>query len=327
MSQGPGPATPPPVGASPLSAASAANSPENDANDVKTGLLFALGAYGLWGFMPAYYKLTDTVAPDLVVSHRIVWSVLLVGLFLLVMRRFGEVIEILRQPKLVGFLGMSASLIALNWLVFVWAIGQGHVLDVSLGYFINPLVSILVGLVVFREKLSPLQWAAIGLAFAGVVLQAVLAGGLPWVSLFLAFSFAGYGYMRKVIPVRATPGLFIETVLLFPVALGYLFLGLHWGTDAFVLKQPLVLAALIGTGAVTAVPLIMFSASARRLPMVLIGIMQYIAPSLHFIMAVFIWNEPLKPTTLMTFVIIWIALAIFSFDSWRRWKSARAVAV
>ncbi len=297
--------------------------PAGGPSEVKTGLLFALGAYGLWGFLPAYYKMTDTVSPDLIVAHRIVWSVVLVGLFLIIMRRTGEIREVLKQPKVVSLLSISACLIACNWLVFVWAIGQHKVLDVSLGYFINPLVSILVGLVVLREKLTLPQGVAVGLAALGVGIQAVLAGGLPWVSLFLAFSFAGYGYMRKIIPVRPTPGLFIETALLLPIALGYLLLNLARGVDAMVLQDPPVLAALIGTGVVTALPLIMFSAGARRLPMVLIGLMQYIAPSLHFLMAVFLWGEPLNQTTLLTFVIIWVALAVFSFDSLKRWNQNR----
>ena len=156
----------------------------------------------------------DAVAPETVVAQRIVWSVLFVGLFLMLMRRTREIGEIAREPRLVGLLCISAGLIAVNWLVFVWAVEHEKVLDVSLGYFINPLVSILVGLVVLREKLSPLQGVAVGLAAAGVALQAVLLGGLPWVSLLLAFSFAGYGYVRKITPVRPTPGLWMETVLL-----------------------------------------------------------------------------------------------------------------
>ncbi|WP_417684147.1 EamA family transporter RarD [Roseibium sp.] len=294
-----------------------------ETGDVKGGLLLALGAYGMWGFLPAYYKLTDTVSADLVVAHRIVWSVVLVALFLVVVRRFGEVVEIVRKPRIVGFLALSAGLIAANWLVFIWAINEHKVLDVSLGYFINPLVSIVVGLVVLREKLTRLQGVAVGLAALGVAIQAGLAGGLPWVSLFLAFTFAGYSYVRKVTPVRATPGLFVETLLLLPLSVGYLLLTLSWGVDTFSLKEPLVLAALVGTGAVTAVPLVMFSAAARRLPMVLIGLMQYLAPSLHFIMAVFVWGEPLNSATLVTFVIIWCALAIFSFDSLSRWRKGR----
>lgn len=290
-------------------------------DETRTGLFFALGAYGLWGILPGYFKLVDTVAPEIVVAQRIVWSVLFVGLFLMLMRRTREIGEIAREPRLVGFLCVSAGLIAVNWLVFVWAVEHEKVLDVSLGYFINPLVSILVGLVVLREKLSPMQGVAVGLAAVGVALQAVLLGGLPWVSLLLAFTFAGYGYVRKITPVRATPGLWMETVLLLPLAGGYLLLQGLSGVDVLRLGTPTVFAALAGLGIVTALPLIMFSAAARRLPMVLIGLMQYIAPSLHFVAAVFIWHEPLRPATLATFGFIWLALAVFSFDSWRRWKA------
>ncbi|TWI89679.1 chloramphenicol-sensitive protein RarD [Roseibium hamelinense] len=295
---------------------------END--EMRTGLLLALAAYGMWGFLPAYYKLTDTMAADLVVAHRIVWSVLFVGLFLLIKSRVHEITEILRQPRMVAQLGVSACLIGVNWLVFVWAIENARVLEVSLGYFVNPLVSILVGLVVLREQLRPLQWLAVSMAAFAVALQAVWAGGLPWVSLFLAFSFAGYAFVRKVTPVRATPGLFVEASLLLPLAFGYLTLSLAWGKNALALDDPALLLALMGTGVVTAFPLICFSAAARRLPMVMIGLMQYLAPSLHFIMAVFIWGEPLKPATLGTFMIIWGALVVFSFDSWRRYKAHTA---
>ncbi|WP_417673578.1 EamA family transporter RarD [Roseibium sp.] len=290
-------------------------------DETRTGILFALGAYGLWGILPGYFKLIDAVAPETVVAQRIVWSVLFVGLFLMLMRRTREIGEIAREPRLVGLLCISAGLIAVNWLVFVWAVEHEKVLDVSLGYFINPLVSILVGLVVLREKLSPLQGVAVGLAAAGVALQAVLLGGLPWVSLLLAFSFAGYGYFRKITPVRATPGLWMETVLLLPLAGGYLLLQGMSGVDVLRLGTPSVFVALAGLGIVTALPLILFSAAARRLPMVLIGLMQYIAPSLHFVTAVFIWHEPLHPATLTTFGFIWLALGVFSFDSWRRWKA------
>ncbi|WP_269582656.1 EamA family transporter RarD [Roseibium sp. Sym1] len=288
--------------------------------EFRQGLMFGLVAYGLWGFFPAYYKLTDTVAPDIVVSHRVLWSVLFVGLFLYVRGRWAEVREVFRQPKVLMGLSASASFIAVNWLVFVWAISNSQVLDVSLGYFINPLVSIMVGLVVLNERLSPGQAGAVILAALAVILQAVLAGGLPWVSLVLAFSFAGYGYVRKVTPVKATPGLFVETLLLFPIAVVYLLLNLSWGVDALVLNDLPVLAALAGTGIVTALPLICFSAAARRLPLFMIGLMQYIAPSLHFLMAVYVWGEPLDQTKLMTFAIIWGALALFTYDSWRRYR-------
>ncbi|MEQ9447998.1 MAG: EamA family transporter RarD, partial [Rhodospirillaceae bacterium] len=162
-----------------------------------------------------------------------------------------EVREVFRQPKVLMGLTASATFIAVNWLTFVWAISNNHVLDISLGYFINPLVSILVGLFVLREKLTTWQGISVGVAAIAVVLQAILAGGLPWVSLVLAFSFAGYGYVRKVTPVKATPGLFVETLVLFPLAAGYMLLSLSWGVDAMVLNDPPVLLALVGTGIVT----------------------------------------------------------------------------
>jgi chloramphenicol-sensitive protein RarD len=289
--------------------------------EFRQGLLFGLAAYGMWGFLPAYYKLTDTVPADLVVSHRILWSVLFVGLFLYSRGRWQEVREVFRQPKVLMGLTASATFIAVNWLTFVWAISNNHVLDISLGYFINPLVSILVGLFVLREKLTTWQGISVGVAAIAVVLQAIMAGGLPWVSLVLAFSFAGYGYVRKVTPVKATPGLFVETLVLFPLAAGYMLLSLSWGVDAMVLNDPPVLLALVGTGIVTALPLICFSSAARRLPLFMLGLMQYMAPSMHFLMAIYIWGEPLDPTKLMTFGMIWAALVVFTYDSWRRYRS------
>jgi chloramphenicol-sensitive protein RarD len=288
--------------------------------ELRHGLLFGLAAYGMWGFFPAYYKLTDTVPADLVVSHRILWSVLFVGLFLFLRGRWPEVRQIFREPKILMALTASSALIAVNWLVFVWAIANSQVLDVSLGYFINPLVSILVGLVVLHERLTLGQGIAVAIAGFAVVIQAVLAGGLPWISLVLAFSFAGYGYIRKVTPVKATPGLFVETVLLFPLAVGYVLLSLSWGEDALILNDLPVLAALAGTGIVTALPLICFSSAARRLPLFMLGLMQYIAPSMHFLMAVYIWGEPLEQSKLIAFAMIWGALVIFTYDSWKRYR-------
>nr|WP_319386952.1 EamA family transporter RarD [uncultured Roseibium sp.] len=291
--------------------------------EFRQGLFFGLSAYVMWGFFPAYYKLTDSVPADIVVSHRIVWSILFVGLFLYLRGRWQEVREALEQPAILVRLMASATFIGVNWLVFVWAIEQERVLDVSLGYFINPLVSILVGLVVLKERLSMGQGFAVAIATLAVLIQAILAGGVPWVSLILAFSFAGYGYVRKVTPVKATPGMFVETLLLFPLAAAYLLYSLGTGADALVLGDIPVLIALIGTGIVTALPLTLFSAAARRLPLFMLGLMQYLAPSLHFLMAVYVWHEPLDPTKLLAFSMIWAALAVFTLDSWQRYRRAR----
>lgn len=294
-----------------------------EAAEARTGFICALSAYLMWGVLPAFFKLFEGVRADFVVAHRIVWSVIFVTLFLVIFRRFGEVTEILRQPRLVRNLCISTVLIVANWLVFVWAVEQKMVLDVSLGYFINPLVSVALALVVLRERLSRLQGIAVALATGGVLMQALLVGGLPWVSLFLAATFAGYGYVRKITPVRATPGLLIETLLLLPFVLGYLALNWSWGADIMPTGNPVVVTALISSGALTAVPLILFSAGARRLPLVMIGLLQYIAPSMHFLQAVFVWGEPLHMGTLTTFAIIWVALAIFSYDSIARWHRQR----
>ncbi|WP_421982539.1 EamA family transporter RarD [Roseibium sp.] len=291
--------------------------------EFRQGLFFGLSAYVMWGFFPAYYKLTDSVPADIVVSHRIVWSILFVGLFLYLRRRWQEVREALGQPAILVRLMASAAFIGVNWLVFVWAIEQERVLDVSLGYFINPLVSILVGLVVLHERLTMGQGFAVAIAALAVLIQAILAGGVPWVSLILAFSFAGYGYVRKVTPVKATPGMFVETLLLFPLAAAYLLYSLGAGADALVLGDIPVLLALIGTGIVTALPLTLFSAAARRLPLFMLGLMQYLAPSLHFLMAIYVWNEPLDQTKLLAFAMIWTALAVFTLDSWKRYRRAR----
>jgi len=290
----------------------------------RTGLLFALGAYGLWGFLPAYYKITDAIPADVIVAHRIFWSVVAVGLFLWVRGRLGEIRAILADRKSVALLMCSATLICVNWLVFIYAIIDNKVLDVSLGYFINPLVSILIGLVVLKEKLRPLQWLAVGIAAMAVAVRAAGYGGLPWVSLVLAFSFAGYGYIRKITPVKATPGLWVETALLLPFALAFLVWTGSKGDEITYLGAPDLLAFLIGTGIVTALPLVFFSAAARRLPLFIIGLMQYMAPSMHFLMAVFLWGEPVDFGVLATFLMIWLALAVFSYDSLRHWRAGRA---
>ena len=296
----------------------------NTAGELRTGLTFAVAAYGCWGFMPVYFKLTGSVASDVMVAHRIVWVVLFIGFYLFLRKRMGEIAEVLRSPKVLVGLVFSALFIGANWLIFVWAVGENRVLEVSLGYFINPLVSVLVGLAVLHERLTRAQTAAIGLAVVAVGVQIYLVGTVPWISLGLAFAFAGYGYMRKVTPVKATPGLFVETLVLFPLAFGYLLLLQGGGEEVFFVADPVLFAILLASGVVTAVPLIFFSAAARRLPLVVVGLLQYIAPSLHFLLAVLAWGEPLDGAKLVSFAIIWLALIVFSVDSVLRWRQAGA---
>ncbi|MFN4010465.1 MAG: EamA family transporter RarD [Pannonibacter sp.] len=307
-----------------MASATGASGTPGASDETRLGVILALAAYGMWGVLPAYFKLLDGVAPDVVVAHRILWSTVFVGGYLALQGRIPEIIGILKTPRLVGLLFASAVLIAANWLIFVWAIGEAKVLDVSLGYFINPLVSILLGLVILREKLTPVQALAVGIATLAVILKAVFSGGLPWVAISLAVSFAFYGYIRKITPVGAAAGLFVEIILLMPFALGYVIFYAPESLDPGYFSSTGQMLALAGTGIITAVPLILFSGAARRLSMVLIGLIQYIAPSLHFLQAVFIWGEPLQMAQLGTFSMIWLALALVSLDSLRRWRQSRA---
>ncbi|ADZ71158.1 EamA family transporter RarD [Polymorphum gilvum] len=294
-------------------------------SELRTGVLFALAAYGLWGVLPAYFKLIGSISADVIVAHRVIWSMVFVGGYLAYQGRLREILAILRTPRLVGLLLCSALIIGGNWLVFVWAIGENRVLDISLGYFINPLVSVVIGLVVLGERLSRIQTIAVGLAIAAVMIKTVLFGGLPWVGLVLAVSFAAYGYLRKVTPVGATAGMLVEILLLLPLAVLYIALVVPESVDPANLESPWLMPALAGAGLVTAVPLIFFSAAARRLPLVIMGLLQYLAPSLQFLQAVFVWGEPLDPAQLGTFAMIWAALALVSAESWRRMRAGRGL--
>lgn len=286
--------------------------------EFRLGMMAGLSAYLLWGFLPIYYIMTDAVPALVVVAHRVIWSVGFVGLYLALVGRMGEVRAILADRSLLSRLFVSACVISLNWLTFIWAIDVGRVLEVSFGYFINPLVSIVIGMVFLGERLNRTQGAAVGLTVVAIGIQAIALGALPWVSLALAFSFAAYGYLRKTIPVGATPGLLTETLLVGPFFLGLLiYLGTR-GENVLPSDDPGLFVALIGTGAVTALPLILFATGARRLPLSVMGFMQYLAPSIHFILAISLWNEPLSQAKLASFVLIWISLAIFSIDMLRR---------
>lgn len=221
---------------------------EQDA-ERRLGLALGFSAFFLWGFLPAYYKLTASVPADVVVAHRILWSVVAVGVFLGVRGRLGEVLAILRDPATCFKLGLSAAAISVNWLVFIFAVEQNQILSVSFGYFANPLVSVAIGLVVLKEKLNRAQWIAIAIATFSVGVQGVALGEIPWISLALAFSFAIYGYLRKTVDVGASPGLLTEALLLSPFAIAYLvWFGASTGTDVTYVGDPLLLLALVGTG-------------------------------------------------------------------------------
>lgn len=282
------------------------------------GILYGLAAYLWWGLCPVYFKSVAHVPALEVLAHRVVWSLLLLAVLL---GRRGDLTATLqqaRQGRLMLTLTVSAVLVGLNWFVFIWAVANGHLLEASLGYFINPLVNVLLGMVVLRERLRPLQWTSIALATAGVAVMAVKLGGLPVISLVLAFSFAVYGLLRKTAPIGGMAGLMLETAVLAPVALAALWWWQRGGVLVFGHLDRATDLLLVLAGAVTALPLVWFANAARRLRYSTVGFLQYVAPSGQFLLAVFAYAEPFARTRLLAFVLIWIALAVFSADLWRQ---------
>lgn len=282
----------------------------------RAGLLAGLGAYGMWGLLPLYFKLIHGALPMEVVAHRIVWSVAFLAIVLAGYRLYPALRDSLRQPRIVAALAISALLIAANWLVYVWAVDTRHVVAASLGYFLNPLVNVLLGTLVLKERLQRGQFIAVLLAGVGV---AILAAGeiqTLWISLSLAISFALYGLVRKLTPVPASVGLAVETLLLAPLALAVLAWVARDGSLVFG-RDVGTTALLVGLGAVTSVPLILFASAARALPLVTLGLMQYIAPTLQFLSGVLLLGETLSPERWASFLLIWAALALFVWDSLR----------
>jgi chloramphenicol-sensitive protein RarD len=291
----------------------------------RTGLLLGLGAYGLWGVMPLYFKILDRVPSTELVAHRALWSLVIVALLLSLTRRWSHLRAALRQPKLMLALAGATVLIGGNWLIFIWAVMNGHVLEASLGYFLNPLVNVLMGVLLLRERLSRPQIVAVVLAAAGVLIRAVGADEGLWISLTLAFSFALYGFVRKVAPAEPIEGLAVETGLMTPVALAWL-VWLHTHGSGSLGTDRITDLLLMFTGVVTAVPLLLFTAAARRLAFSTLGILQYVAPSLQFLIGIAL-GERLGALHLTSFALIWVALVIFAAAGIRSTgRTARAAA-
>ncbi|MDX1592679.1 MAG: EamA family transporter RarD [Gammaproteobacteria bacterium] len=289
-----------------------------DPAEARTGALFAAGAFLIWGGFPLYFKLVAEIPAGEVLGHRILGSMLFVALLLSLLGRWREAREGLLSPSLRRRLTLSALLISVNWLVFIWAIAHDRVLDASLGYFINPLVNVVLGVLLLGERLRPLQWTAIGLAFLGVANLVWQQGALPWISLVLALSFGSYGLVRKQTSIGALSALFVETLLLAPLAVIYLvYLDLA-GAGHF-LRGPLATdGLLVLAGVLTALPLLLFGGAARRLRLSTLGLLQYSVPTAQFLLAVFVFGEPFTPGHAATFAIIWTALGLYALDLLRR---------
>lgn len=289
------------------------------------GVLFAVIAYGVWGLAPIYFKWLDFARADEVIVHRIVWSLVLLLVVVAMRGAWGALAAIVRSRRQLRFLFASGALVAGNWLVFVWALQNERMIEASLGYYINPLVSVLLGVVFLRERLPPLHWASLALAALGIVNELVNVGGLPWVSLTLALSFGAYGLVRKTVAVDSVLGLTVETALLLPLALGYfVFLSLA-GDPAFGRVGVVETIGLLAAGVVTSVPLVAFAAAALRLPLSVLGFLQYLSPSIALLLAIFVYDEPFRPSQMVTFGCIWAALVLFTATELYRMRRVKAV--
>lgn len=289
----------------------------------KIGGSFAVSAYTLWGIAPLYFKQLAFVPAMEILLHRIVWSFLLLALILTALQQWPKVQAVLRQPKLLAAMLGTALLLAGNWGLFIWAVNNGHMLDASLGYYINPLLNVLLGMLFLGERLRKLQWVAVALAAIGVVFQLITYGSLPWIALVLAGSFALYGLFRKKLAVDAISGLFVESLLLLPLALWYWWRVADSGAANLMANSFSLNLTLMAAGIITTIPLLCFIAAARRLQLSTMGFFQYIGPSFMFVFGVFLYQEPLASERLLTFGLIWTALLVYSLDTFWQLRQGR----
>jgi len=283
-----------------------------------SGLWATVAAFLIWGVFPIYWKWLAQVPALQIMAHRLAWCFVLVAGYLALRRSPGWWRPLVAQPRLLRLLSTSAVLIALNWWLYIWAVNAGHIVDTSLGYFINPLVNVLLGVLVLHERLNPRQWLAVGVAAAGVAWLTAQTGTLPWIALALAFSFGCYGLIRKIAVVEAIPALGLESSILFVPALLYLVWAQLDGSGAFGRVDPVTDALLVSAGLVTAVPLVLFAYGAQRIPYSLVGILQYIAPTLQLACGVLLYGEPFTRTQAIGFGCIWLALGIYALDGLAR---------
>ncbi|MFE1551462.1 EamA family transporter RarD [Streptomyces sp. NPDC058718] len=290
----------------------------------RAGLLYGIGAYGMWGLVPLFWPLLKPAGAVEILAHRMVWSLVFVGLALLALRRWSWIPELARSPRKLALITVAAAVISVNWGLYIWSVNAGKVVEASLGYFINPLVTIALGVLVLKERLRPAQWAAVGVGFAAVLVLAIGYGQPPWISLTLAFSFAIYGLVKKKLNLGGLESLAAETAVLFLPALGYLiWLGAQ-GTLAFGSEGAGHAALLASTGIVTAVPLVCFGAAAIRVPLSTLGLLQYLAPTFQFLLGVLYFHEAMPPERWAGFSLVWLALTLLTWDALRTARRSRA---
>jgi chloramphenicol-sensitive protein RarD len=284
----------------------------------RAGFGAGLGAYLLWGFLPLLFHFLETAGSVTIVANRTIWSLLFVGAILVIGRRLPEVAAALKDRRTLRSMLISSVLLAVNWLIYVWAVETGQVLEGSFGYFINPLVNVAIGMVFLGERQSPWQVVAIAVAVVAIVIQWIGIGRVPFIALSLALTFGFYGFFRKTAKVGSASGLFVETLLLVPLAVGYLIYTFVRDGGIGVHGDPYTMSLLVLTGPATAVPLLLFAFAVQRLRLTTIGMLQYLGPSIQFLLAVFFFSEPLNALRLLSFGLIWVSLIVYSADSYFR---------
>lgn len=275
------------------------------------GIWYGIAAYAMWGFFPIYWKLLHDVPALQLLGHRITWSFFLLLAFIFITKQWKDFRSVAFDAKTLRIYSVAGVLLSLNWLIYVWGVNAGFIVETSLGYFINPLLSVLFGVIFLRERLRPLQWLPVVIAAIGVAYLTITYGRLPWIALSLAFTFGLYGLVKKLSPLGSVYGLTLETGIVFPVALIYLFIIQAGGSGAFLHDGSTVDLLLIGAGVVTTIPLLMFASAAKQIPLNMIGVLQYFAPTIQFLIGVFLYKEPFDQTHLIGFSIVWVALVIF----------------
>jgi chloramphenicol-sensitive protein RarD len=287
----------------------------DDAARSRQGVFFAIAAYTMWGVAPIYFKWLQEVPALEILSHRIIWSFVLVFILIMALRRGNRLKPVLQNKQQMARLTLATCLLGGNWFLFIWAINNNHILDASLGYYINPLLNVAIGMAFFAERMRKMQLVAIALAVVGVLIQVISFGSVPWVALALACSFAIYGAIRKRLPIDSITGLWLETLILTPAVLVYLVFFASSSAADMTQNTWQINTLLIAAGVVTTAPLLCFTAAAQRIRYSTLGFFQYIGPSLMFILAVWVYGEPLAADKLVTFAIIWVALALYSIDT------------
>jgi chloramphenicol-sensitive protein RarD len=293
-------------------------------SSTRRGYLMGIAAYLGWGVFPLYFKLLEPASPYEILAHRIIWSAVFMALLLAVLRRYRFLRQLARQPRRMAGVGLAAVLIGLNWFGFIYGVTSDRLVEISLGYFVNPLVSVLLGVFVLRESLRPLQWAAVGVGAVAVVVQALAYGDVPWLALLVAFSFGLYGLVKKQLGLPATEGMFIESAALLPPAIAYVVFLAGSGAAAVGNVSTAHTFFIVFSGVMTVLPLMSFADAANRIPLSALGTLQYIAPVMQFATGVLVFHEPMSAARFAAFGLVWLALAIFTWDGLRTSASARA---